>query len=31
MQGRIFYEAADENLGIQVKKGRKITGESVSK
>ena len=31
MQGRIFYESADEHLNIQVKKGHKITTESASK
>ncbi|HKE05287.1 MAG TPA: cytochrome c [Blastocatellia bacterium] len=32
MQGRIFYEAADENLNVQVKKGRAVTStESVGK
>ncbi|MBO0857049.1 MAG: hypothetical protein J2P21_01055 [Chloracidobacterium sp.] len=32
MQGRIFYEAADENLNVQVKKGRAVaTAESVEK
>jgi hypothetical protein len=25
MQGRIFYEAADENLNVRVKKGRAVT------
>jgi hypothetical protein len=25
MQGRMFYEAADENLNVQVKKGRAVT------
>jgi hypothetical protein len=30
MQGRIFYEAADENLNVQVKKGREVAStESV--
>jgi hypothetical protein len=24
MQGRMFYEVADENLNVQVKKGRAI-------
>jgi len=32
MQGRIFYEAADENLNIWVKKGRPVTAaEAASK
>ena len=32
MQGRIFYEAADENLNLQVKKGRAVAAaESASK
>jgi hypothetical protein len=32
MQGRIFYEAADENLNVQVKKGRTVAAtESAEK
>ena len=31
MQGRIFYESADEHLNIQVKKGHKVIIESASK
>jgi hypothetical protein len=31
MQGRIFYESADENLNVMVKKGRAVPNESASK
>jgi hypothetical protein len=30
MQGRLFYEAADEQLNVRVKKGRVVTTESAS-
>jgi len=28
MQGRMFYEVADENLNVQVKKGRAVASSA---